>query len=99
MQELDPIQIDEGETAASPFRLTLRGSMGLDNVRDLHLAAEELASRGRDVEVDCSGPTRLDLAAIQVLIALAIDLGRAGHECRVLGVPPGTKRHMEFAGL
>lgn len=99
MHTADAIRIEPDPTESSLVILHLSGRVSIEMVTDLHFAGEELLTRGQDVRIDCSGAEELDLAAIQLLIALAMDLNNRGRECRVVGVPAETGNLMRHAGL
>ncbi len=66
---------------------------------ELHALATKLLDAPGDVTVDCTGTPHLDTAALQILAALALDLGRRGRSLELIGVGEPLARYLALAGL
>jgi anti-anti-sigma regulatory factor len=99
MDTVDAIRIENDPMDSGVVQLILGGRISIENIKDLHFAAEELLGRGQNVRVDCSKTTEMDLTAIQLMIALAVDLSKRTKECRVIGIPAHTAELMRHAGM
>jgi anti-anti-sigma regulatory factor len=79
--------------------LVLRGSLGTAEVRQLWEVALQIAKTGRDVVVDGEQLRHLGGAALQVLLALKLDLGRRGALLSIRGSAPSLTAAATLAGL
>lgn len=82
-----------------PSRLTLRGSVDVRSASELRRAAMELAECGHDVVVSCEGVVRIDVSALQVLIALDRELRRRTQRLDLIDVPPSIASLLSLGGL
>ena len=78
---LDSAQYEDGE-------LRLIGRVGIRQIAELHQAATAALAAPGGVAILLDSTDHLDTAAIQVLLALRIELEARGRELRV--TPPGT---------
>jgi anti-anti-sigma factor len=87
------------ERLGDSSRLSLRGTVNLFTVSELHAAALGLLSAALPVEVDCAEATHLDGAACQVMLALRADLRRADADLALVNVPDAVRRFLDLAGM
>jgi anti-anti-sigma factor len=65
----------------------------------LHARALQIASAGEDCTVDCHAIDFLGTAALQILVALKLELHTRGKILRFDGVSPPLERWLQIAGL
>jgi len=99
------VDVTSGEAGVSISRnesdsvLKLHGSLQLDQARQLHEAALQLAASGGAVVIDCAEAAHLDGCAVQVLLALKLALERAGGSIRMTGIAPEVSQYLVWAGV
>jgi anti-anti-sigma factor len=86
------------DAASTPRRLTLAGDLDISHAVALRAAALALVG-GTDVVAELVGVGRLDIAALQVLLALRAALGEQGGRLVVAGTPPHIIETWRLAGL
>jgi anti-anti-sigma regulatory factor len=79
--------------------LVLRGILGTAEVRQLWEVAVELTKTGQDVVVDGERLQHLGGAALQVLIALKLELARRGGLLSIRGSAPRLTAAAALAGV
>lgn len=85
------------ESGAPPL-LELSGAVDVRCAAELRAAAIALARRGTDVRIDCEAVERLDVTALQILLALDAHLRAAGKHLRLTSVPAGLEDQLRAAG-
>jgi anti-anti-sigma regulatory factor len=91
------MSIDVDGTAA-PRRLTLTGAVDVSHAGALHAAALAVVG-GTDVVAELAGVTRIDTAALQVLLALRTALDEHGARLIVAGTPLAVVDAWRLAGV
>lgn len=86
-----------GPEGARSSRIVLRGSVDVTVSSQLLDAARQAAVAGRDAIVDGSEITRLDLSAVQILLALSS--GMRGGALHLEALSPSGRRFLEIAGV
>ncbi len=79
--------------------LSLRGGFHLEQARELHAAALQIAETGGGVVVDCREAAHLDGCAVQVLLALKAALAHTGGSLRMHGASDDVRKYLGWAGL
>lgn len=77
------------------IQLRLNGELTIEHARELHAALAPVLHRDRVLLVDPSTAVRFDAAALQVLVAAAAAVGRAG----LLGPSPALDDAFRRYGL
>lgn len=80
-------------------RLLLTGEVGIGTAPRLRRAALAAVGRGAEVEIDCGRATRLDGAALQVLLALRQEQADRGLGFRLIGADGPVREAAAAAGL
>lgn len=78
---------------------SLTGDWSVGRGAELLAIARAWFERGRDVTVDCSSLERLDVAAMQVLLAAKRKLATNGSAFRLAQVPAGVAETIRLTGL
>jgi anti-anti-sigma regulatory factor len=65
------------DSSAQPWVLRLEGSLRSASAAELLRVAREAAAGNCEIAVECGAVTDLDAAALQVLVALSLALGRS----------------------
>jgi anti-anti-sigma regulatory factor len=80
--------------------LTLRGVVDIFEAIALHGSARRILqdSRAASVRLDCSQVERLDLSAIQILLALRRDLTASGRDWKAEDLPSSLHGALEKTG-
>ena len=74
------------DAEARPVRLALRGAVTSYHADALHAACLAAAELGAAIDVDLTAARFVGTAAIQILLALAHDIARRGHQLRLVNV-------------
>jgi anti-anti-sigma factor len=87
--------------APSPDRVVVRleGEADLSTRPLLDRGLSEAAAAGDPVEVDLGGVRFFDSSCLGVLGAFSARLGASGRTCRLVAVPPRTRRLIGLTGL
>lgn len=93
------IAVADDASRAGWVRLALRGRVTVADAADLYDAAAAVAARDVNVGVGCEAAEYLDVAVLQVLIALGRDQVRRGKQFDLAGVPDALGRVLCAAGL
>ena len=75
-----------------------RGRLTTADARALADAARELGARGRDVRLECAELEQIGGAALQVLLALALELEQRGASVVLANLAPAVQRTLALAG-
>lgn len=86
-------------TAEGRQQLTLRGELNVLQAVELQRVALELAGSGQDVVIDCERAGSMDIAVLQVLLALAETLGAQGRSLGWAGLSPEVRSGFDLAGV
>ncbi len=65
---------------------------------ELHASAVAAASSGKNVTLNLDRIDYLDASALQILLALDIDLKKRGHSMKLAKVSPHLRQWFDFAG-
>lgn len=80
--------------------LLLAGTLGVASAEELRLTALELSAYRKDVVVDWSGATQLDVSIAQVLLSLRAGLQEQNRSLVSGGeIPPPVESWLRTAGL
>jgi anti-sigma B factor antagonist len=85
--------------AADRVVVRLAGEADLSTRSVLDQGLREAAAAGDPVEVDLGDVRFFDSSCLGALGAFTARLGASGRTCRLVGVPPRTRRIIDLAGL
>lgn len=80
-------------------RLTIQGTLNVFSAGQFFEAARTLSDPGAETVVVCDDADYLDASALQILLALKLDLQEKGQRLRLTGVKPEMKQLIRLAGL
>jgi anti-anti-sigma factor len=79
--------------------LTLQGTVDIFWAEKLHHAALSLTERGDEIIVDCEHVEHLTSAALQILLALKMQVEQSSGHFSVEAVPTSILQQLQLAGL
>jgi anti-sigma B factor antagonist len=85
--------------AADRVVVHLAGEADLSTRGVLDQGLRDAAAAGDPVEVDLADVRFFDSSCLGTLGAFSAQLGASGRTCRLVGVPPRTRRIIDLAGL
>lgn len=85
--------------AYAPTSTVLSGEWSVGRAAELLALAKGWIATGNDVTLDCSRLERLDLAAIQIVLAARRKSVSNGHAFRLDGLPSNVADTIRFTGL